>query len=211
VPAYVRNGRLDIMSANRLGTALYPEMFADPVRPANMARFIFLNPCAGDFFADGQGIANDAVAILRAEAGRDPYDRRLSDLVGELSTRSEDFRVRWAAHNVKLGCTYVKTLHHPLVGDLTLTYEPLHLPNDPGQRIFVYTAEPDRSHRKRSTSSPAGPPPPTRPSGPSASNAPKAHQLGRKEVWPHAGGRLDAATGPSHLGGAASKPSLLVS
>ncbi len=142
VPAYVRNGRLDILSANRLSTALYSEVFADPVRPANMARFIFLNPRAGDFFADWQGIANDAVAILRAEAGRDPYDRRLSDLVGELSTRSEDFRVRWATHNVKLGCTYVKTLHHPLVGDLTLTYESLHLPNDPGQRILVYTAEP---------------------------------------------------------------------
>lgn len=142
VPAYVRNGRLDILSANRLGTALYSELFAEPVRPANMARFIFLNPRAGDFFADWPGIANDAVAILRAEAGRDPYDRRLSDLVGELSTRSEDFRVRWAAHDVKLACTYVKTLHHPIVGDLTLAYESLHLPNDPGQRILVYTAEP---------------------------------------------------------------------
>ncbi len=142
VPAYVRNGRLDILSANRLGTALYSELFADPVCPANMARFIFLNPRSGDFFADWPGIANDAVAILRAEAGRDPYDRRLSDLVGELSTRSEDFRVRWAAHDVKLACTYVKTLHHPIVGDLTLTYESLHLPNDPGQRILVYTAEP---------------------------------------------------------------------
>jgi transcriptional regulator with XRE-family HTH domain len=143
MPAYVRNGRLDILYANRLGDALYSELFTDPVRPTNMARFIFLNRRATEFFHDWEGIANDAVAILRAEAGRDPYDRRLSDLIGKLSTRSEEFRVRWGAHNVKLHCTYVKSLHHPLVGDLTLAYESLHLPADPGQRILVYTAEPD--------------------------------------------------------------------
>jgi transcriptional regulator with XRE-family HTH domain len=142
IPAYVRNGLLDILAANRLGAALYSELLADPVQPANMARFIFLNPAAGDFFADWDGIANDAVAILRAKAGRDPYDQRLTNLIGELSTRSKDFRVRWAAHNVKLACTYVKTLHHPVVGDLTLTWESLHLPNDPDQRVLVYAAEP---------------------------------------------------------------------
>jgi MmyB-like transcription regulator ligand binding domain len=101
-----------------------------------------LNPAAGDFFTDWAGIANDAVAILRAKAGRDPYDQRLTNLIGELSTRSEDFRVRWAAHNVKLACTDVKTLHHPVVGDMTLTWESLHLPNDPDQRILIYGAEP---------------------------------------------------------------------
>jgi transcriptional regulator with XRE-family HTH domain len=143
VPAYVRNARLDILSANRLGYALYSELFTDPVRPANMARFIFLNRRAVDFFGDWESIANDAVAILRAAAGRDPYDRSLSDLIGELSTRSEEFRVRWAAHNVKFHRTGVKTLHHPLVGDLTLRYEALELPGDGGQRILVYTAEPD--------------------------------------------------------------------
>ena len=117
VPAYVRNARLDILSANRLGYALYSEVFTDPVRPTNMARFLFLNQRAGDFFGDWERIANDSVAILRAAAGRDPYDRNLSDLIGELSTRSEEFRVRWAAHNVKFHRTGVKTLHHPLVGD----------------------------------------------------------------------------------------------
>jgi transcriptional regulator with XRE-family HTH domain len=142
VPAYVRNARLDILSANRLGYALYSELFTDPVRPANIGRFIFLNRRAGDFFGDWERIANDAVAILRAAAGRDPYDRDLSDLIGELSTRSEEFRVRWAAHNVKFHRTGVKTLHHPLVGDLTLSYEALELPGDGGQRILVYTAEP---------------------------------------------------------------------
>jgi hypothetical protein len=142
VPAYVRNGRLDILAANRLGQALYSEVLADSVRPANVARFVFLSPRASDFFLDWEIVANDAVAILRAEAGRDPYDRRLSDLIGELSTRSEEFRVRWAAHNVKFHRTGVKRLHHPLVGDLTLAYEALDLPGDTGQRILAYTAEP---------------------------------------------------------------------
>ena len=82
------------------------------------------------------------MAILRAEAGRNPYDRRLSDLIGELSTRSDEFRVRWAAHNVKFHRTGSKQLHHPIVGDLTLAYEALELPADHGQRILVYTAEP---------------------------------------------------------------------
>ena len=141
-PAYVNNGRLEVLAANRLGAALYAPLFDDLVRLVNIARFIFLNPKASDFYGDWETMANDAVAILRAEAGRDPYDKRLSDLIGELSTRSEDFRVRWAAHNVKLSCTFVKSLHHPIVGDLALTYESLHLPNDPGQRILVYAAEP---------------------------------------------------------------------
>jgi len=142
VPAYLRNGRLDILAANRLGYALYSPVFAQPTRTANMARFIFLNHRSGEFFDGWEQIANDAVAILRAEAGRDPYDRRLSDLIGELSTRSDEFRVRWAAHNVRFHRTGSKTLHHPVVGDLTLAYEALELPGDSGQRILVYTAEP---------------------------------------------------------------------
>ena len=141
-PAYVRNGRLDILAANPLGAALYSPLLDDPVRPANVARFVFLSPRRRRFYCDWKGIANDAVAILRTEAGQDPYDRRLTDLVGELSTRSEDFRTRWAAHDVKLACTGIKTLHHPVVGDLTLSWESLHLPDDPDQRILVYAAEP---------------------------------------------------------------------
>jgi hypothetical protein len=142
VPAYLRNGRLDILSANRLGAALYSPVLEDPTGPPNMARFIFLNAKASEFFDGWDGIASDAVAILRAEAGRDPYDKRLSDLIGELSTRSEEFRVRWAAHNVKFHRTGAKRLRHPVVGDLELSYEALELPGDSGQRILVYTAEP---------------------------------------------------------------------
>jgi transcriptional regulator with XRE-family HTH domain len=142
VPAYVRNGRLDILAANRLGSALYSPVLEDPAGPPNMARFIFLNPKATEFFGDWDNVASDAVAILRAEAGRDPYDKRLSDLIGELSTRSEEFRVRWAAHNVKFHRTGAKRLHHPVVGDLVLAYEALEVPADSGQRILAYTAEP---------------------------------------------------------------------
>jgi transcriptional regulator with XRE-family HTH domain len=141
-PAYVRNGRLDLLASNRLGAALYSEVLDDPIAPANTARFMFLDPRAPAFYPDWEDIARDVVAILRAEAGRDPYDRELSDLIGQLSTRSEEFRVRWAAHNVKLHQTGTKRLVHPLVGELTLTYEAMELAADPGQRLLVYTAEP---------------------------------------------------------------------
>jgi MmyB-like transcription regulator ligand binding domain len=130
------------LAANRLGYALYSEFFTDPVRPANSARFIFLNPRSRDFYPDWEQIADNTVAILRGAAGRDPFDEKLTKLVGELSTRSEEFRSRWAAHNVRLHRTGVKHLHHPVVGDLELTYEGMELPADPGLMLFVYTAEP---------------------------------------------------------------------
>jgi transcriptional regulator with XRE-family HTH domain len=141
-PAFVLNGRLDIVTANALGLALYAPIYADPVRPPNNARFIFLHPHANVFFRDWDKAANDTVALLRAEAGRDPYDRNLSDLIGELSTRSNDFRVRWAAHNVRIHTTGVKLLHHPVVGDLDLPFESFPLPGDSGQSLLTYTAEP---------------------------------------------------------------------
>ncbi len=118
--AFVRNGRLDIRSANRLGYALYSPAFLDPVRPVNLARFVFLDRRACEFYGDWDGIAHAAVGSLRAEAGRDPYDRALTDLIGELSTRSQEFRVRWAAHDVKYYRSGVQPFHHPVVGDLTL-------------------------------------------------------------------------------------------
>jgi transcriptional regulator with XRE-family HTH domain len=141
-PAFVQNGRLDILAANPLGRALYSEMYADPVRPPNHARFIFFNPRAHDFYLDWDRAANDTVAILRAEAGRDPYDRGLSDLVGELSTRSEEFRTRWAAHNVRIHRAGVKHFRHPVVGDLGLTFEMMELSADPDLNILTYSAEP---------------------------------------------------------------------
>ena len=141
-PAWVHNDRLDFLAANRLGYALYSEFFTDPVRPANSARFMFLNSRSRDFYPDWEQIADNTVAILRGAAGRDPFDEKLTKLVGELSTRSEEFRSRWAAHNVRLHRTGVKYLHHPVVGDVELTYEGMELPADPGLMLFVYTAEP---------------------------------------------------------------------
>jgi transcriptional regulator with XRE-family HTH domain len=142
VPAFVTNERLDVIASNALGEAFYAPLFDDPVRPVNSARFVFLNPRAKDFFVDWATIANDAVGILRAQAGRDPYDKRLSDLIGELSTRSEDFRIRWAAHDVKLHHTGAKRFHHPVVGELALDFDAFVLPADAGHRVLVYSAEP---------------------------------------------------------------------
>ena len=67
--------------------------------PPSNARFVFLDPQARTFFREWEKVADDTVAILRAGAGRDPHDRALSDLVGQLSTRSDDFRQCWAAHD----------------------------------------------------------------------------------------------------------------
>ncbi|RZU19842.1 helix-turn-helix protein [Kribbella rubisoli] len=148
MPAYLRNSRFDILAANDLGRALYSPLYDQaaahtPGQPPNSARFCFLDPVATEYFVDYDKVANDCVAYLRAEAGRDPYDKDLSELVGELSTRSDDFRRRWAAHDVRYHRTGRKRLHHPLVGDLELDYEAFELAGDPGQRINVYTAPPD--------------------------------------------------------------------
>jgi transcriptional regulator with XRE-family HTH domain len=141
-PGYVRNARLDILAANQLGAALFAPVLSSPARPTNNARFLFLDPAAREFYPDWERQAQDVVAMLRAEAGRSPHDRTLSNLIGELSTRSENFRTWWAAHNVRFHRTGVKRFHHPAVGDLTLTFEALDLAADPGLRISAYTAEP---------------------------------------------------------------------
>ena len=140
--AFVRNGRLDILAANPLGRAVYAPAFEnDPARP-NLARFCFLDQRSAAFYPDWDDAANTTVALLRTEAGRDPYDRALTDLVGELATRSEDFRTRWAAHNVRLHHTGIKRFHHPVVGQLDLPFNAMPLPADPGLTLTAYTAEP---------------------------------------------------------------------
>jgi transcriptional regulator with XRE-family HTH domain len=141
-PTVVRNGRLDVIATNPLGRALLAPAFEDPATPTNRARFTFINPVGRDFFVDWDDVANTTVAILRTEAGRDPTDRNLTDLIGELATRSDEFRTRWAAHNVRLHDHGTKRFHHPVVGDLALTFEELPLPADPGLTMTAYTAEP---------------------------------------------------------------------
>ncbi|MGY4858550.1 helix-turn-helix transcriptional regulator [Cryobacterium sp. AP23] len=142
VPAFVRNNRRDLLAANRLGLALYSEMYADEIRPVNTARFLFLNPRARSFFLDWPTAATDVVASLRSEAGKDPHDRGLSDLVGELSTQSVEFRTLWAKHNVRHHISGTKDIHHPIVGDLQLTFEAMDLPADRGLALIVYGTEP---------------------------------------------------------------------
>jgi hypothetical protein len=141
-PAYVRNGRLDVLAVNPLGRAVFAPLFDTAAATPNIARFIFLDAAAQDFYTEWKTLAGDTVALLRAEAGRDPHDRALTDLIGELSTRSDVFRTWWAAHNVRLHRTGIKHLHHPVVGDLTLAFESMDLTADQGLRLNAYTAEP---------------------------------------------------------------------
>jgi transcriptional regulator with XRE-family HTH domain len=140
--AYVSNERLDMLAANELGRALFSGLYTSEAQPANHARFVFLDPRSTSFYADWDRAASETAAILRAAAGRDPYDRDLSDLVGELATQSEAFRTHWAAHNVRLHATAVKQLHHPAVGELSLSFNRLDIAADPGLTMFIYAAEP---------------------------------------------------------------------
>jgi hypothetical protein len=145
--AFLRNGRLDILAANPLGYALYSPVFDSPAsgdlrRPANLARFIFLDDQSARFYRDWDGIAHAAVGSLRAEAGRAPHDRALTSLVGELSLRSRSFREQWAAHDVEYYRSGIQPFRHPLAGDLDLEYDALEIPADPGQTIIAYSAEP---------------------------------------------------------------------
>ena len=139
--AFVVNTRQDLLAANHLGRAFFAPIFASS-EPANMARFTYLDPRAKDFFADWSRAAKECVAALRIQAGRDPSDRGLSDLVGELSTQSTEFAELWATHNVRLHRQMEKHFRHPVVGDLTLQYERLTVAGDPGLEIVTYVAEP---------------------------------------------------------------------
>ena len=142
IPAFVQNDRLDILYTNGLAAALYSDMLQDPIRPPNSARFLFLDPRARSLYVDWESVARDIVASLRGTAGRNPYDRALSDLIGLLSTRSDEFRLRWASHDVRFHRSGTKRFHHPLVGDLTLAFESLELPADPSLTLVTYSAEP---------------------------------------------------------------------
>jgi transcriptional regulator with XRE-family HTH domain len=176
-PAFAENGRLDALGANQLGRALYPALFRSGRQPGNWARFVFFNPEARNFYANWDRAAKDCVAILRSEAGRNPHDRGLSDLVGELATKSQEFRGLWAAHNVRLHTTGVKQFNHPIVGELELSFNRLEVSADPGLMIVAYTAEPGSRSAEAlgllaswaATEQAGGPDP----------NDPEAHQVGR--------------------------------
>ncbi|MBE8476009.1 helix-turn-helix transcriptional regulator [Streptomyces justiciae] len=142
VPAVVQNGRLDVLAANDLGRALYTDLFPASKQPPNFARYVFLDPRAEAFYDDLEEAKNLLVAILRATAGRDPLDKQVSELIGELSTRSTDFSTRWAKHNVRLHTRGRKVVHHPVVGTMELAYDDFALPGDPHVTITTWTAAP---------------------------------------------------------------------
>ncbi|HET6503924.1 MAG TPA: helix-turn-helix transcriptional regulator [Amycolatopsis sp.] len=141
-PAYVRNARGDILAANDTAYALYDGIIERDRLPLNLPRFLFLDNRAPAFFLDWNTVAEDSVATLRIQAGHNPHDKNLTDLVGELATKSEEFRIRWARHNVKHHRTAPKRIHNALVGDIQLTGEAMELAAD-GLTIITYTAEPD--------------------------------------------------------------------
>jgi transcriptional regulator with XRE-family HTH domain len=148
-PAFVRNGRMDLLAVNRMARAFYADLYNNTRRPPNIARFTFLDPAGERFHPDWSTAADICVAILRTEAGRDPHDRGLHDLVGELSTRSDEFRRRWASHNVRHHGTGTKRFHHPVVGELVLAYEGLDMTAEPGLVLTIYSAEPGSPSAER--------------------------------------------------------------
>jgi transcriptional regulator with XRE-family HTH domain len=141
-PATVSTVYGDYLAANPLGRALYVPLFDSREQPPNSARFTFLDPAAKNFYPEWDRLAPELVAALRIQAGRNPYDPALQDLIGELSTRSDEFGVMWAAHNVRFHRTGSKRLNHPVVGELELSYETLTLDADEGLRLALFTAEP---------------------------------------------------------------------
>ncbi|WP_019135394.1 helix-turn-helix transcriptional regulator [Cellulomonas massiliensis] len=147
--AFVRDQHQDLLATNALGRAFYSPVLGGGGRTPNLARFQFLDPAAREFYPDWDLFAEMCVAIMRAEAGRDPHDTGLQDLVGELSTRSDVFRRLWGAHDVRTHGAGTKRFHHPVVGDLTLAYEELAITAEPGQVLMVYTAEPGSPSAER--------------------------------------------------------------
>jgi transcriptional regulator with XRE-family HTH domain len=147
--AFVRDPHQNLLATNILGRAFYSPVIGEGGRTPNLARFQFLDPASRDFYPDWDLFAQMCVGIMRAEAGRDPHDRGLQDLVGELSTRSETFRRLWADHNVRTHGSGIKRFNHPIVGELTLAYEELAVTAEPGLVLLVYTAEPGSPSAER--------------------------------------------------------------
>jgi transcriptional regulator with XRE-family HTH domain len=154
-PAFVRSGRLDIVASNALCRAVYAPMFDSGTTGergrANFPRYFFLDPGSADFFVDWEEGARATVAVLRAEAGRNPHDRALRELVGELSTLSQDFRTMWASHDVRIRHEGVKRLNHPEAGRLELTFRDLRLPlpQRAVHELIIYAAEPGTPSQER--------------------------------------------------------------
>ncbi|MGN7222429.1 helix-turn-helix transcriptional regulator [Curtobacterium flaccumfaciens] len=150
-PTWVRNRQMDIVATNPLARALFAPLFDGPSGRGNNARFTFFDPAAHIFYPDWEAGASSIVATLRSDAGRNPHDKDLTNLIGELVTRSDDFRVRWATHDVRYHRTGTKRIHHPEVGDLEFAYEAFDLPDSPGWSMYACTAAADSPTEERLT------------------------------------------------------------
>jgi transcriptional regulator with XRE-family HTH domain len=137
-PAYVQNRYTDCLAANTLARALSPNY-----RPGvNLLRAVFLDPAERELRRDWADLTEEGVATLRAHAGPDADDPRLRDLVGDLSVRSERFRLLWARHDVRPRRGRVSHLTHPQVGDLDLHSDKLSMDGTDGLTLVVFHAEP---------------------------------------------------------------------
>lgn len=149
LPAFIRNGRLDVLAINELGRALYSEAYVHGEEPVNLARFCFLDRRSRNLYPDWQVAADTAVELLHTEAGRDPDDTGLTELVGELSARSTEFRTLWAKYDVRLHTSGYKDFRHPVVGDLHLSMDALELPAAKGLTLTAYSADPNTPSEPR--------------------------------------------------------------
>ena len=140
---------MDLLAVNPLARAFYAALYEMPGQPPNIARHAFLDERAQVFYPDWDGFADITVAILRTEAARDPHNKELHDLIGELSTRSAEFRRRWGAHNVRHHGAGFKTFHHSIVGEMRLAYEGMEMEAEPGLTLTIYTAEPGSASAER--------------------------------------------------------------
>ncbi|MFE0463976.1 helix-turn-helix transcriptional regulator [Kitasatospora sp. NPDC058965] len=148
-PAWIVDQRADILATNPLARALLAPLLGDPDARHNSARFIFLSPAARTFYPQWEHAADASAANLRTAAGRNPRDKALTDLIGELAARSDAFSTRWSAHQVRLHRTGTKQIHHPDVGDLEFVYEGVELPDHPGWMMYAYTSAPGSPTEER--------------------------------------------------------------
>ena len=142
IPAWVRDRRMSLVVMNPVAVALFAPIVEDSAARGNVARFVFLSAAAKEYFPDWELVADETVATMRTYAGANPHDKQLTGLVGELATRSGEFRARWAVHNVRHHRAGVKLIDHPRVGRLELEYTAMTLPEHPEWFMFTYTAAP---------------------------------------------------------------------
>lgn len=149
-PAIVHNANQELIAANLLGRALYSPMF-DVQGTPNIARFVFLDPRARDFYPDWARARRTTAAMMRLEAGRNPLNATLTSLIGELSTLSPQFRTDWARQDVHEHRTGIKSFHHPEVGTVEVAFDVFELAGQDGLQIVTYSAPPGTATAEKFT------------------------------------------------------------